>query len=65
MMVRGDPVAPIKHLYLSEPSADRDLDNHTLQKIADKVHTLLYSKSCLKWQLKKKTKNCFSRLIIA
>ena len=39
MMVRGDPVAPIKHLYLSEPSADRDLDNHTLQKIADKVHT--------------------------
>ena len=39
MMVVGDPIAPIKHLCLSEPSADRDLDNHTLQKIADQVST--------------------------
>lgn len=37
MKVRGDPIAPIKHLYLSEPSTDRDLDNHTLQKIADQA----------------------------
>ena len=36
-MVRGDPLAPIKHLCLSEPCVDRDLDNQTLQKIADQV----------------------------
>ena len=37
MRVQGDPLAPIKHLCLSEPSKDRDLDNQTLQKIADQV----------------------------
>ena len=46
-MVVGDPIAPIKHLCLSEPSADRDLDNHTLQKIADQVtlEITLYTES--------------------
>ncbi|XP_048256034.1 serine palmitoyltransferase 1-like [Haliotis rufescens] len=33
--VLGDPVAPIKHVRLSEPSDDRDLDMKTLQMIVD------------------------------
>ncbi|KAK3611972.1 hypothetical protein CHS0354_011630 [Potamilus streckersoni] len=35
--VGSDPLAPIQHLYLTEPSADRDLDTCTLQKIADEA----------------------------
>ncbi|XP_067678319.1 serine palmitoyltransferase 1-like [Haliotis asinina] len=33
--VVGDPIAPIKHVRLSEPSDDRDLDMKTLQMIVD------------------------------
>ena len=42
MKLVGDPISPIKHLCLCEPSVDRDLDNHTLQKIADQVNSQLF-----------------------
>ncbi|KAL4237039.1 Serine palmitoyltransferase 1 [Mactra antiquata] len=37
MRVVGDPVAPIKHFSLSEPSDDRDLDNRSLEKITQEA----------------------------
>ena len=37
MRVFGDPIAPIKHLSLSEPSTDRDIDNCMLAKITKVV----------------------------
>lgn len=40
MKVVGDPIAPIKHLCISRPSLERDMDNHTLQKIADQAMSM-------------------------
>lgn len=37
MRVFGDPLAPCKHLSLLEPSDDRDIDNRTLEKIAQEA----------------------------
>ncbi|KAK0068685.1 serine palmitoyltransferase 1 [Biomphalaria pfeifferi] len=31
----GDPISPIKHLMLTEPASDRDLDMHTLEMVVD------------------------------
>jgi len=37
MRVLGDKIAPIKHLSLAEPSDDRSLDNHTIERITQEV----------------------------
>lgn len=37
MRVLGDPVAPVKHFSLSEPSDDRDIDSRTLEKITQEA----------------------------
>ncbi|XP_052776848.1 serine palmitoyltransferase 1-like [Mya arenaria] len=34
MRVMGDPIAPIKHFSLAEPSDDRSIENRTIEKIA-------------------------------
>lgn len=34
-VIVGEPISPVKHIRLAEPSTDRDFDVQTLQKIAD------------------------------